>query len=127
MTAQDLTRRLARRRRELGMPYDALAASSGVSIPTLKRILTRPESDPTFSNVLAAADALGLDLILEPTATATEMRRRQAEKKAREGLRRVQATSGLETQALKDDELKELFEQAVHDWMAGSKNKLWAQ
>lgn len=121
-----LSKDLARRRRALGMPYDVLAARSGVSEATLKRMLTGSETDPAFSSVAAAAAAMGFELQLKSLATPTEMQRRQAERKARQGVARTQATSGLETQALSDEELNDMIEQAIHDWMAGSRRKLWA-
>lgn len=117
------TSRLSARRHELGMSYPALAERSGVSEPTVKRILSG--QDASFANVTAVAAAMGLKLGFEET-DAQDLRRAQAEKKARHIARMVQGTSALESQAVDDATYQRLVEKSLHELLAGSSRRLWA-
>ena len=50
----------------------------------------------------------------------------QAVKKARELVGMVQATAGLESQAVAPSQIEKMIQQLVHKLMAGSRRKLWA-
>ena len=47
-------------------------------------------------------------------------------KKARELVGMVQGTSGLESQAVGQNQIEKMISQLVHQLMAGSRRKLWA-
>jgi len=117
--------RFARRREELGMPYEALSARSGVSVPTVKRILGGRMAKASTANVLAIAEALGISIVVGDT-DGGEMRRRQARTKAERIARLVQGTSGLEGQALSDRQFEQLVDRSYHELLAGSSRRLWS-
>lgn len=107
------------------MSYAALAARSGVSEPTVKRILGGRVGEASFANVVAVAEALGASLgvaEIEPD----ELCRRQARRKAEEIARLVQGTSALEGQAVDPAAYAGLVERSYHQLMAGSRRRLWS-
>lgn len=115
---------LNNRRRRLGMSFRALAARSGVSEPTVKRVLRGDEHNASISTVLAIARALGIDLRLEEEDIG-EMKAREARRKAEWVARMVQGTSGLEAQAVDERTLREIIEKTVHELLAGPARRLW--
>lgn len=117
--------RLARRRQALGMSFATLARRSGVSEPTVKRILGGQLGEASFANVAAVAQALGTTLALEET-DADELCRRQARHKAEQVARLVQGTSALESQAVDAQTYHRLIEKSYHELLAGSKRRLWS-
>lgn len=117
--------RLTRRRKALGMSYAVLARRSGVSEPTVKRILGGQIGDASFANVTAVAQALGVSFGLEET-DADEFCRQQARLKARQIARLVQGTSALESQAVDSETYGRLVEKSFHEFLAGSKRRLWS-
>jgi transcriptional regulator with XRE-family HTH domain len=117
---------LTRRREALGMSFAVLASRSGVSEPTVKRILGGRMGEASFANVVAIADALGVSLNASETAP-DELCRQQARCKAERIARLVQGTSALENQAVDAPAYQRLVEQCYHELLAGSKRKLWAE
>ncbi len=121
----NLIDRLSQRRMELGMSHSALALLSGVSEPTVKRILGGRNAAASFANVCAIAQALGMPI------TLTEMDvdavcEQQARAKAERIARMVQGTSGLEGQAVNHDQYQRLVDQSFYELMAVSKRRLWS-
>lgn len=116
---------LNQRRKELGMTYEALAKRSGVSMPTVVRILTGKDPHASFGNVGAIAKTLALAIAFQPTATSQEVKERQAARKARELVGLVQGSSGLEAQAVAPAELDAMMRQTVHELLAGPARFLW--
>ena len=117
---------LDERRQELGISYAALAEECGVSLPTVQRILSGKHTKPTLANVVAIAEALGVQLQFEPTMSANAMWEAQAKKKAESIVNMVQATSGLEAQGLDKETIARMISQTIHELMAGSRRKLWS-
>lgn len=115
---------LERRRREIGMSQVALAKRSGVSLPTVQRILSGNHPTASFASVLAISDALGIEIEMK---SDHEFTKQVATEKARRLVGAVQATSGLEGQAIEPHQLNELVDSAVHALMSGSRRKLWAK
>lgn len=113
------------RRRALGLTHAALAARSGVSEPTVKRILGGHLAEASFANVSAVLDALGLSL-QTGEVSVREMREHQARRKAEEIARLVQGTSALESQAVDDATYRELVERTYHELLAGPARRLWS-
>ena len=127
MAALSLTHRLlADRRRQLGMSHAALAAQSGVSEPTVKRILGGKLAEASFENVRAVAEALGVTLAVQEI-DVDELRRRQARGKAERLVRYVQGNSALEGQGVDDATRERLVERTYHELMAGSGRGLWGE
>jgi transcriptional regulator with XRE-family HTH domain len=121
-----LQNRLAGRREALGMTYAALAARSGVSEPTVKRLLSGVGSDASVGNVLAIAAAMEMSIVLDQT-DAEEARERQARAKAERIARMVQGTSGLEGQAVDPAAYRRLVDRTFHELMAGPPRRVWAE
>lgn len=115
----------ARRRTALGMSYPTLAARSGVSEPTVKRILAGRIAEASFANVAAVAHALGLSLSVQET-DPDELCRQQARIKAEQIARLVQGTSALESQAVTPQAYAQLVERSYHELLAGSRRRLWS-
>lgn len=138
-TRTSLIEKMAHRRERLGMSFDVLAQRSGVSAPTLKRMLSPRElhdgspsndtSTPVFRgslrNVHAVASALGMALTAEPELSADELCERQAETKARELVALVQGTSALEAQGLPADTIAQMVEDAKRELLSGPRRRLW--
>src|SRR3982751_4605654 len=91
--------RLASLRKALGMSFAALAARSGVSQPTVKRIFGGQLGEASFANVAAVVAALGCSVDLKE-ADVDGLCHEQARKKAERVARLVQGTSALESQAV---------------------------
>lgn len=117
--------RLNARRRAVGMSFSVVAERSGVSQPTVKRILGGQAAAASFSNVVAVARALGVSVEFGET-NIEDLRRAQAQLKAEQAARLVQGTSALESQAVDTQTYRRLVEKSFHQLMAGSKRKLWS-
>jgi len=117
---------LDRRRRELGLTFAALSSRSGVSEPTVKRILGGRLGEASFTHVVAIARALGSPISADPQ-DVDEMVREQARRKAEGIARLVQGTSALEAQAVDDAEYRRLVDRSYHELLAGSRRRLWAE
>ena len=120
----DILRKIDKRRRELGMSRTALAKRSQVSLSTVNRILSGQHPEAKFSNVLAIADALDIELTSVPRSGCDELRQKQAMNKARRLVRLVQGTSALEGQGLDADELEEMVRHTSRE-LCVTKRKLW--
>lgn len=116
---------LESRRRQLRLSFASLAERSGVSQPTLKRMLHGDLAHHSFGNVVAVADALGMSLQLS-SISAAELRERQALAKARRLVGLAQGTSALEAQGVDQATFDEMVQQTVHELLAGSPRRLWA-
>ena len=122
---QSLFEKLENRRRELGLSQSALAERSGVSLPTVQRILTGHSPAASFDNTLAIAEAVGMQIDIVPVFNATEVLEQQARMKAERLIRMVQGTSGLEAQAISEEQIEAMKRQTIHELLAGSRRKLW--
>lgn len=125
MAAAELLHQLDARRRKLGMSMSALAKRSGLSLPTVQRILSGRHGGAAFDAIISIASALGVKLDLSETKSVSELARDGAMEKARRLVRMVQGTSALEGQAVDADKINELTDQAMHALMAGPRRKLW--
>lgn len=122
----NFTEKLNQRRLELGMTFEILSNRSGLPVSTLKAIFSKGIEQASFSNVIRIANALGMDVELSDEADSYQLLKQQARRKARELVGMVQATSGLESQALPQYQIEAMTEQLIHQLMAGSRRKLWA-
>jgi transcriptional regulator with XRE-family HTH domain len=122
-----LLKQLNQRRRALGLSYELLSKRSGVSRPTVQRVLSGRHAAASLANVVAIAEALGLALRFDSRIEAAKLRREQAERKARKLVALVQGTSGLEGQAVDRQAVETMVEQTTHELLAGSKSKLWSE
>ncbi len=124
---QPLFEKLENRRRELGLSQSALADRSGVSLPTVQRILSGHSPAASFDNTLAIADVLGMQLDAVPMIPAHELLKKQALKKAERLVRMVQGTSALEAQGVSARHIGQMIKKTVQELLAGSRRRLWAE
>lgn len=124
---QPLFEKLETRRRELGISQAALANRSGVSLPTVHRILSGHGSAMSVENILAIAQVLGMDLEAVPRVDAGTILEQQARKKAERLVRMVQGTSALEAQGVSSRHLGQMVKKTVQELLAGSRRRLWAE
>ena len=106
------------------MTYGQLARLSGVSVPTLTRTLRGKNAHASFTSVMAIAQALGIS-IERREEPATAFLEKVAERKAAKLVSMVQGTSGLEAQAISNEQVEAMRRQTVHELLAGSRRKLW--
>ena len=123
---QTLFEKLEVRRRELGISQSALAERSGVSLPTVQRILTGHSPAASFESTVAIAQALGMQLDVVPIFPAKELLEQQARKKAERLVGLVQGTSALEAPAVSPRHLGQMVTKTVQELLAGSRRRLWA-
>lgn len=116
---------LDERRRRLGMSRAVLAKRSGVSQPTVTRILTGREPNPRWRSLLAIVEALGVSLVISQATPVDECRKQRARDKARRLVGMVQGTMGLESQALDQESLHLMIDRVYHQLLAGSPRNLW--
>lgn len=117
---------LEKRRRALGLSYELLSRRSGVSRPTVQRILSGRHDAASFANITAIAESLGLGLRFDSKVDARKLKREQAERKAKKLVALVQGTSALEGQAVDEKAVASMIEQTTHELLAGSNRKLWS-
>ncbi len=125
-TLPRLNQRLNGRRRKLGMSHAALASRSGVSVPTVKRILSGRAGEASLANVAAVAQALGVSVEFAERDIES-MREEQAARKAAQIARMVQGTSALECQGVDAKTYRRLVKQSERELLTGSKRRLWSQ
>jgi len=120
----DLLHKLEERRRELGMSRSALAKRSRVSLPTINRIMAKKRDRASLANVVAIADALGMELTADSRVESSEFCRQLAHDLAKTLVASVQGSCGLEGQGLDQHELERL-ESETTEQLLRSKRKLW--
>jgi transcriptional regulator with XRE-family HTH domain len=124
---QQLFEKLEKRRRALGLSQSALAERSGVSLPTVQRVLSGHSSAASFENTAAIAQALGMELDVFPVTPAQEILKQQARKKAERLVGLVQGTSALEAQAVSARHLGTMLKKTIRELLAGSRRRLWTE
>jgi transcriptional regulator with XRE-family HTH domain len=117
---------MERRRKALGISRPCLARRSGVSLPTVNRILGDGDEHVTYAILKAVARSLGMEIELRNTLSEQDFAEQQAQTKAEAIARMVQGTSALESQAVDADTYRQIVRQTVHDLMAGSRRRLWS-
>ncbi len=122
-----LFEKLEARRRELGISQAALADRSGVSLPTVHRILSGHGSAASLENIMAITQVLGMDLEAVPLFDAQEILEEQARKKAEKLVRMVQSTSALEAQGVSARQIGLMIKKTIQELLAGSRRRLWAE
>jgi len=116
---------MQRKRKALRMSYQSLAARSGVSQPTVQRILCNGRGHTSYANIQAVATALGMRFELKSICDEHDFAEQQALDKAKAIVGMVQGTSALESQAMDDDTYQQMIKETVHELMAGPRRRLW--
>lgn len=125
--SEKLFESLEQRRRDLGISQSALAALSGVSLPTVHRILAGHGSAASYANVIAVTRALGMSVEAVPMIDTETLLEQQARKKAERIVGLVQGTSSLEGQGLSRKKLSEMIHKTIDELLQGSRRRLWAK
>lgn len=120
------------RRVALGMTIDVVARLSGVSPSTVERVLSGRYRAASFDAVERIAAALGAQIRIEPLADVAAMRQAQAERKAQQiiagGLpNAAEITESRLSSPLHADLQEALVQRTIHQLLAGSNRKLWAE
>jgi transcriptional regulator with XRE-family HTH domain len=118
--------KLERRRKSLGISRPLLARRSGVSLPTVNRILSSSAENSTYANLKSVANALGMDFAIINTSNEQDFAEQQAQSKAIKIAGMVQGTSALESQAVDVETYNQIISQTTHELMAGPKRRLWS-
>lgn len=122
---------LESRRHLLGMSKAGIAKRTGVSLPTVNRILGGKEPSPTLGNLQAIAAALGVIVRIGAIVDVQELqdvhefRKARALSKAKHLVGLVQGTMALESQAVDSKTLEQMVEQTVCELLAGPSSRLW--
>jgi len=130
-TTNRLFSQLENRRARLGMSKADLARRAGVSLPTVRRLLSGREKRARTDIVAAIATALGVEVRLSAapcvheSVDASAFRRQQARAKAKRLAKLVQGTMALEAEAVGEDIVEELEEQNFHALLTGPAYRLW--
>ena len=113
------------RRKRLGMSCANVAERSGVSLPTVQRIMAGRCDGVAFANVFKVAEAVGVSVELSITTDAETTREQEARRKAERLVRMAQATSALEAQGVDAETLRRTVDRITQQLLA-SNRKLWA-
>lgn len=125
MTADPITIDLNARRKRLGMSCRVVAELTGVSLATVQRVMQGRYDHATVGNLRKIADAMGVRLDLTAQQDAQTLREQQAERKARELVAMVQATSALEAQAVGSADMRRMVDRTKHELLR-SNRRLWS-
>ncbi len=116
---------LIERKSALGVTNAEISRISGVSKTTVDRVMAGRHDRASFANIARIAAALEMDVCFVPRESADAVLERRAKMKAKHIVNSVQASSGLEAQALGARELRQMTKRTVHELMAGPKSRLW--
>jgi transcriptional regulator with XRE-family HTH domain len=105
---EHLAKMLEQRRRQLGMSYAVRAKRSGVSMPTVVRLLHGKHYGTSFRSVYAVAQTLGVRFDQAPVDRVDDLLEGQARSKPARLTRILQGTSALEGQGLDQDDLERM-------------------
>jgi transcriptional regulator with XRE-family HTH domain len=125
-------KKLDQRRAKLGMSRPALSHRAKVSLPTVTRILSGKEANPTIDTLHAIAQALGVvvsvgaEVKIEERESADDFRTQQAKRKATELVKMVQGTMALEAQAVEQTAVERMINQTTYE-LLNSRRRLWSE
>lgn len=126
MFANRIVEQLNIQKAHLGMSVAVIAQRSGVSAPTVTRILSGKHPSAHFDHVMAIADVLGVDINVRGTQDPEVMKRRQAMQKAQYIMKLVRGNSALEATETSQEAYQRMLNKTVNELMAGSNRALWA-
>jgi excinuclease UvrABC helicase subunit UvrB len=87
----------------------------------------RPSCRGEFRKRRGDCRITGLGFRFDSKIDTRDLKREQAERKAKKLVALVQGTSGLEGQAVDEESVESMVEQTTHELLTGSKRKLWSE
>ena len=123
MKAFGLIETMKRQKKALGMTNAVIASRSGLSEPTVVRILSG-HAGAHFDHVLAIAKVLGVDLNAR-TTDPEKILKRQAHYKAEMIMRLVRGNSALEATETDAGAYRSMLRKTVRELLGGSRRALW--
>jgi len=126
MLASKIIQQMNVQKKDLGITNAVIAHRSGVSEPTVARILSGKHQSAHFDHVLAIADVLGVDIGVKRTKDPEDMKVKQAKRKAADIMRLVRGNSALESTETSKEAQQRMLNKTVRELMAGSPRTLWA-
>ena len=127
ISSEGIINQLNLQKKHLGVSCAVISQKSGVSEPTINRILSGKHTSAHFDHVLAVAHVLGVDLGAKATKDPEIMKRDQAIMKAKQIMRLVRGNSALESTETSQEAYKRMINKTVNELMAGSTRALWAE
>lgn len=122
---QYIIARLNRQKKQLGITNGYLAQKTGLSIPTVQRILANKDHSVELAGLLSIADILGIDITASVSRSAQDMLKEKANNKAEKLLQLVRGNSALEGNEIDLGTYQDLLQRTVDDLLKGSKRALW--
>jgi len=122
---KDIINTLNLQKEYLGIGHAMLANKTGVSAPTIKRILSGKKASAHFDHVLSLAQALGVDLRAKIIDDAEKIRRQQATQQALIIMKLVRGNAALEGHKLGRMAYKRMLEKTIYELLSGPEKKLW--
>ena len=113
------------------MSKKMVAERAGMSLPTVNRVLSGNEKRLSITSVDAIAKALGVvvrfgaEVGIDEVGSAFEFRKKQATEKAQRLMGMLQATMGLEAQAISGSKLDQMVQETACELLAGPPSRLW--
>jgi len=126
MFVKKLIEQLIIQKKDLGMTNEVIAQRSGVSEPTVVRILSGKHPSAHFDHVLAISEVLGVRVGIERRKNPEHMKLAQAKKKAADIMKLVRGNSALEATETSHEAYRRMESKTVSELMAGPKRMLWA-
>jgi transcriptional regulator with XRE-family HTH domain len=126
----NILEKLDQRRRDLGVPYHALASLSKLGIATVQRTLqgtteARLETLDSLARALGTTLTLGVNRQMIAEASVDAMLSARAGEKAETLVGLAQGTAGLEGQAVTRKARQAAVRELTRKLLTGSRRKLW--
>jgi transcriptional regulator with XRE-family HTH domain len=119
-------KQLSARRIGLGMSLTQLSLRSGVSLPTIQRILSGRSPAASFETVLAIARALEVDVVFTDRSDNYSCLRAHAQEKAKQLTRMLQGNLSLEAEGMDEELSNEIERRTTDELVAGSSRRIWS-
>lgn len=115
---------LKKQKKEMSIPYEAIASRSNIGIATVKRAFSGKTI--SFDTLEKIALALDCEISIKPKTSAKRLYDEQIERKARAVVERVMRTSALEEQRPGDDTYDVMLRQAKKTIRNMPTSQIWA-
>jgi len=122
-----LIKLLSYRRMLAGLTTAEIARRTGISQPTVYRILSGQSQHVQLDHIIKIGRLLGCSLQWDAVLSEEDLITAQADRKAEKAVRMLQGTSGLEGQGLSPKELDRIRKKTKRKILSGSDRKIWRE